>query len=106
MSKHGCCVVECFRIAAVIGITCVTWKTAQYWYKGGGQKNGHAVDDAIGEAAKKLEMAAVALEEWAAGGLGETIGHGLDEILNDTKQTLEKSVSIVDAAMKRVKLEL
>lgn len=87
------------RMVTLIGVGFAAWKLARLWHDGLAEKTGHAIDASISAAAKKLEKTALALEEWADGGVGENLGKGVDEILMDTKKTLEKATDLVQGGL-------
>jgi hypothetical protein len=73
----------------------------RHWRAGRAEKTGHVLDSSIKVAADKLEKTAVVLEKWAESGLGENLGKGVDEVLTDTKKTLEKATGLFQRAVKR-----
>jgi hypothetical protein len=94
--------IICFyRLVNTIGIAFTLWKFLRFWHTGTAQRTGHAIDASISIAAKKLEKSAVALEEWADSGQGETLGKNLDDILMDTKKALETASDLVLSAINR-----
>lgn len=103
MNKIRCCIVNVYHIVILIGISFAAWKVVRYWHAGLAEKKGHAIDASINAAAEKLEKTAIALEEWADTGLGENLGKGLDEVVTDTKKTLEKATDLVQRALFPVK---
>ncbi len=103
MNKNKCTIIDLYQLATLTGVAFATWKIAHHWHAGLAEKTGHAIDTSIGAAAKKLEKTAVALEEWADGGLGENLGKGLDVLLTDTKKTLETATELVQRALLHAK---
>jgi hypothetical protein len=79
------------------------WKLVRHWRTGCAEKTGHTIDASIKTAADKLEKTAIALEEWADSGLGENLGKGVDEVLTDTRKTLEKATDLFQRALNRTK---
>jgi hypothetical protein len=100
MCKVRCYITDIYRIATIIGVTFAMWKLVRHWHAGLAEKTGHAIDASISAAAKKLEITANLLEEWADTGLGENLGKSLDEVLADTKKTLEKATGLVQGRIK------
>ena len=84
-------------LAAMMGFA--AWKIVTHWKAGCAEKTGHDADAAINATAEKLEKAAIALEECADGGLGENLGKGIDELLLDTKKTLETATDIINKTL-------
>jgi hypothetical protein len=103
MNKIKCYFVRIYRITTVIGIGFVAWKIVRHWRAGMAEKTGRAIDASIKVAARKLEKTAIALEEWADGGQGENLGKGLDEVLTDTKKTLDIASDLVQHALGHTK---
>ena len=104
MNKFKCSLMSFYRVATVLGLSFVAWKLVRHCRAGIAEKAGHAIDESIGVAAKKLEETAHALEEWAANGHdGENFGKGLDEVLTDTRKTLEKATDLVQHALNQTK---
>ena len=103
MNKIRCCIIDLYRIATVISIAFVAWKLVRCWHTGLAKKTGHAIDASISAAAEKLEKTALALEEMSDSGLGENLGKGLDEVLMDTKKTLENATDLVQRALNHAK---
>jgi hypothetical protein len=99
MNKFGCFIRTIYHIATVIGMAFAMWKLVHYWRAGMAEKTGHAIDASISAAAKQLEITADLLEKWADTGLGENVGKGLDEVLADTKKTLDKATELVQVAL-------
>ena len=91
------------RMLTFIGIVFGAWKLVRHWHAGKAEKTGHAIDASISAAAKKLEKAAVALEEWAGGSRSENLGKGLDGVLMETKCTLDKATNLVQNALNHAK---
>lgn len=99
MNKIRCYVSDFYHITTAILITFATWKLVRHWHAGFAEKTGRAIDASISAAAEKLEKTALALEDGAESGLGETLGKGIDEILMDTKKTLEMATDLVQRAL-------
>jgi len=95
MNRFKCYLSAFYRIASIIGVAFVTWKLVHHWHAGFAEKTGRTIDAAIGVAAEKLEKTAIALENGADNNPGETVGKGIDEILMDTKKTLEKATDLI-----------
>ena len=105
MKKLKCIIGYGFCITTVIGIAFALWKIVLHWRAGIAEKAGHALDESISTAAKKLEKTASVLEEWVKSGQGENLGKELDEILTDTKTTLEKAAGLVERAISQKPLK-
>jgi len=103
MKKFKSCVKKVYRAATLAAVAFTAWKLVRNWHAGIAATTGRSIDASIGVAAEKLEKTAVVLEEWAAGGMGEHLGKGLDEVLSDTKKTLEKTTALVQGAINQVK---
>jgi hypothetical protein len=103
MDKFRCYVRDVYHIATVIGITFATWKVVRHWRAGFAENTGHTIDSSVKAAAEKLEKTAITLEKWAAGGMGENLGKGVDEVLTDTKKTLDTATDLVQRALSHAK---
>jgi hypothetical protein len=103
MTKIRCFIIDFYHTATVILIGFAAWKIVRHWRVGCAEKTGHAIDISIKAAADKLEKTAVALEEWADSGLGENLGKGVDEVLTDTRKTLEKATDLFQRALSHAK---
>lgn len=101
MNKKG--IDGFYRMVTVISFGFVIWKIVQIWHRGLAEKAGHAVDISLIAAAKQLEKTALALERWAENSRGETLGKSLDEVLVETKKTLENATGNVQQALNRKK---
>jgi hypothetical protein len=88
-----------FRLGAIVGLGVGAWKLVRHWQKGQAEKAGHVIDASVSAAAKKFEEAASTVEKWAEGGLGENLGKGLDDIVIETKKTLENATVVVQSAL-------
>ena len=65
------------------------------------QNAGHDLDIATNQAAHHMHNAAIGLNEWSMSGYGETLGKGIDEILLQTKQSLNEASDVVAAVLSR-----
>jgi hypothetical protein len=95
MNKIRCYIRDLYHLAFVSGIAFATWKLVRHWRAGFAEKTGHDLDASIRGAAEKLEKTAAALEKMADSGMGENLGKGVDEILTDTKKTLDRATDLV-----------
>jgi hypothetical protein len=102
MKRCKSCVKKVYRAATFAAVAFMAWKLVRHWHTGLATTTGRTIDASIGVAAEKLEKTAVALEQWAAGGKGEHLGKGLDEVLSDTKKTLEKTTALVQGALNQI----
>ena len=102
MKRCKSCVKKVYRAISLAGAAFLAWKLVRYWHMGLAATTGRSIDASIGVAAGKLEKTAIALEQWAAGGQGEHLGKNLDEVLSDTKKTLEKTTALIQGALNRV----
>jgi hypothetical protein len=75
----------------------------RHWHAGLAEKTGHTIDASIRAGAEKLENTAIALENGAELGMGEYLGKGLDGLLMDTKNTLDKATDLVQRALHHAK---
>jgi len=103
MKKIRCLVYELNRTAGFVVLGFAGWMLVRHWRAGRAEKTGHALDSSIKLAAAKLEKTAVVLEKWAESGLGENLGKGVDEVLTDTKNTLEKATGLFQRTLNRTK---
>lgn len=94
---------DVYRLAFVIGTGFATWKLVRHWRAGRGEKAGHDIDASIRKAAEKLEKTASTLEKWADSHQGETLGKGLDDVLIDTKKTLDRTSDLVSRTLSHAK---
>jgi hypothetical protein len=106
MKKLKCRIMSVYHGIILMGMAFAAWKIVRVWQTGLAEKTGHTVDASLNAAAKKLEKTAIALEAWSAGGVGENLGKGVDEILMDTKKTLEKATTLVAEALNHKKQEM
>ncbi|MDD5672715.1 MAG: hypothetical protein PHC61_01005 [Chitinivibrionales bacterium] len=95
MKKIKCCIQGLYHIAIFVGLAFASWKLVRFWRTGLAEKTGQVLDVSIGVAAEKLEQTGLVLEEWAVNGQGEKLGKGIDEVLMDTKKTLEMATDLV-----------
>lgn len=100
MNKIKSFFIAIYRIVTVFSIGFVTWKIVRYWHSGRAEKCGHGIDSSIGSAAEKLEKAAITLEGISDSGAGQKVGKNLDDVLTDTKKTLENVTNLVKRAAK------
>ena len=103
MKKIRCYIRDLYHLATVIGIGIATWKLVRHWHTGFAKKTGHDLDASIRASAEKLEKTAAALEKWADSGMGENLGKGVDEVLTDTKKTLDRATGFVQHALNHAK---
>jgi hypothetical protein len=103
MKKIRCYIRDLYQLATVIGIGIATWKLVRHWRVGFAKKTGHDLDASIRASAEKLEKTAAALEKWADSGMGENLGKGVDEVLTDTKKTLDRATGFVQHALNHAK---
>jgi hypothetical protein len=103
MKKIRCYIRDLYHIATITGVAFATWKIVRHWRTGRGEKAGHDIDASIRSAAEKLEKTATALEKWADNHQGEHLGKGLDEVLTDTKKTLDRASDLVSHTLNRPK---
>ncbi len=103
MRKFMRLMTSIFRLASFAGVLFVGWKIVRRWHEGLAQKTGHVVDTTVKAAAEKLEQTAVALEEWAINGNGEHFGKDLDNVLMDTKKTLDAASGLMQGALNHSK---
>jgi hypothetical protein len=94
---------DLYRLAFVVGTGFATWKVVRHWQTGRGKKAGHDIDASIRKAAEKLEKTASTLEQWADNHQGENLGKGLDDILTDTKKTLDRTSDLVSRTLSHTK---
>jgi hypothetical protein len=99
MKKIRCYIRDLYHLAFVSGISFAAWKLVRHWHAGFGEKTGHDLDTSIRAAAEKLEKTAAALEKWADSGVGGNVGKGVDEVLTDTRKTLDKAIDLVQHAL-------
>ena len=103
MNKIRWYIHDLYHLAFVGGFAFAAWKLVRHWRAGFGEKTGHNLDVSIRAAAEKLEKTAVALEKWADSGAGGNLGKGVDEVLTDTKKTLDKASDLVQHALRHAK---
>jgi hypothetical protein len=103
MKKIRCYISDLYRLAFVIGTGFATWKLVRHWRAGRGEKAGHDIDASIRTAAEKLEKTASTLEKWADKHQGENLGKGLDDVLTDTKKTLDRASDLVSRTLSHAK---
>ena len=103
MKKIRCFIRDIYHIATIAGVAFATWKIVRHWRTGVGEKAGHDVDASIRSAAEKLEKTASTLEKWADNHQGEHLGKGLDDVLTDTKKTLDRASDLVSRSLNHAK---
>jgi hypothetical protein len=103
MKKIRCYIRDLYHLATIIGIGIAAWKLVRHWRAGFAKKTGHDLDASIRASAEKLEKTAAALEKWADRGVGENLGKGVDEVLTDTKKTLDRATGFVQHALNPAK---
>jgi hypothetical protein len=103
MNKIRCFIRDLYHLAFVGGIAFAAWKLVRHWRAGFWEKTGQNIEASIKTAAEKLEKTAVTLEKCADSGVGESIGKGVDEVLTDTKKTLDKATDLVQGALNPAK---
>lgn len=99
MKKIRGLLVDAYRLIAVLGVAFTAWKIVRHWHAGFAEKTGHTIDTSVRAAAEQLEKTAIALEEWADRGRGENLGKSVDEVLMDTKTTLDLANDLVQHAL-------
>jgi hypothetical protein len=103
MKKIRCYIRDLYHLAFVIGTAFATWKIVRQWRAGRGKKAGHDIDDSLRTAAEKLEKTANTLEKWADRHQGENLGKGLDNVVTDTKKTLDRASDLVQRTLNHAK---
>jgi hypothetical protein len=103
MKKIRCYIRDLYHLAFVIGTGFATWKLVRHWRAGRGEKAGHDIDASIRRAAEKLEKTASTLEKWADNHQGENLGRGIDDVLIDTKKTLDRTSDLVSRTLSHAK---
>jgi hypothetical protein len=99
MKKIRCYIRDLYHLAFISCIAFAAWKFVCHWRAGCGEKTGHNIDASIKAAAEKLEKTAVALEKWAESGAGGNLGKDVDEVLTDTKKTIDKAADLVQRTL-------
>jgi hypothetical protein len=92
-----------YHLAFVLGTGFAAWKLVRHWRAGRGEKAGHDIDSSIRKAAEKLEKTASTLEKWADSHQGENLGKGIDDVLIDTKKTLDRTSDLVSRTLSHAK---
>lgn len=90
-------------MAVTVGIIFFVWKLARFWHPGLAEKTGRDIDASVSAAAKNLEKTATAIGLQVDNGLGESLGKGLDEVVMDTKEKLDKATDVVHRVIKHNK---
>jgi hypothetical protein len=103
MNKIRSYIRDLYQIATIAGVAFATWKVVRHWRAGFGEKAGHDIDASIRTTAEKLEKTANELEKWADNHQGENLGKGLDDILTNTKNTLDRASGLVQRTLNYAK---
>jgi hypothetical protein len=103
MKKMRLYIRDLYYLVTIAGVTFAAWKVVRHWRTGMGKKAGHDIDSSIRSAAEKLEKTANTLEKWAENHQGEHFGKGLDEVLADTKNTLDRASDLVSRKLNHAK---
>jgi hypothetical protein len=94
-------VLTVYRLSTLLVVGFITWKVVRCWRAGTAEKAGRTLDSSIGAAGATLEKNAIALDALSGKGTGENLGKEVDEVLTDTKKSLENATDLVKSALKK-----